>query len=373
MRANEILAKQNNASLAKMNKLLGFGRQSRSDLVKAMGNEEIFERIVEMIIEPIDLEDFFILISNPFDSIHSSELNDPNLLESLGVIYRKNKIDNFQINLDIAIASAQQTPFEFGFASTLIARLDHKSLHTVRKGLGVGVRVNFVDQVLAIAENTLERSLIMRNIALLNQNERDELNVAIKAGVLPDDIQTIGIDAELPVVELAPGRLGKKGFVFIVSQPNILEKRPVVAFQLLDRLPQILEEVPLSKSHSRSYHQDTIPKRSYTRSSPQNKRRKSKPKIPVKTVKTSHGFLAVMPGISESEVKVAQVLSRVANIQNASAILDLEKSELRKEVLENNYLKPDIIDTVGETQIILREGVDPDIWIEKCTFRLQLK
>lgn len=415
MRAKELVAELEPEELKELASGLG-ASSTPADVVRAMQASGVYELAARACLSAVMNEDLMLLCANPFDTVSSDELAEPAAFAQIGLI-RAVDDDEYAVNLDMALAAAPFCSVEFGFAGTLISRLEPEERAVVAKAMEIGPRPSAIDTILDAAETLVTETTVMKHVAFLKSDDRKVLETALSLGELPDDLENFPLDSSPPLVTLDEGAAGRRGLVYWVShEASGVDARPVVPLEIAEFLPRILEQVPpppeVVASKSRRRRPGT------TRRSPTKKEApsaSSAASAPTESVQTSprardsmstadrsgvtrnpfrsrsadprdsgassSGVLKPVDPLSGSGSMSAfgssgshspYRLGKVTNIQSASALVDLETAKVANDVMLDDELAASVIEVVADSLVVLKAGVDPNEWAQTCAVRLGL-
>jgi hypothetical protein len=373
MRAAELLTRRSPEARKAIAQMLRCDSVERDTLAAAMRAPTLYDQVLRHCHGSLMREDLALLCANPFDPVESGELSDPELFERLGMIESIGP-GQFDINLDMALTLQPHMPLEFGFAATLLSRLDSVSLLTMAKTLGFGPRPNHVDHLLDLAQACQDDNSVMMQVARLNRRERLSILDALDFGELPDDPASVAPDARPPVVTLDPGDAGRRGLVFWLEQEDAgTEKRPVVVLELMPRLQSILDRVPMP------------PETVSAKAAPKRTRRATGPRTrTTNTEAVPEGYampepvsppIPPMPTFRRIDEPIRPPFAggvatiRAANVQGIAGVIDLEEPRYAELALRDPELRPAMLEVVAETLVIIRHGYDLNEWAERFATR----
>ena len=375
MRATDLLARRSPEARKAIAQMLRCESVERDALAAAMRASTLYDQVLRHCHGSVMREDLALLCANPFDAVESGELSEPDVFERMGLIESIGP-GQFDINLDMALTLQPQMPLEFGFAATLLARLDSPSLTTLAKTLGFGPRPNHVDHLLDLAQACQDDNSVMMQVARLNRRERLSILDALDFGELPDDPSGVAPDARPPLVTLDPGDAGKRGLVFWLEQEDAgTEKRPVVVLEVMPRLQSILDRVPMppetvsakaapkrtrratgTRTRTTNTNTDAVPE-GYAMPEPA-----SPPIPPTPTFRRIDE--PVRPSFSSTVAPV-----RAATVQGIAGVIDLEEPRYAELALRDPELRPAMLEVVAETLVVIRHGYDLNDWAERFATR----
>lgn len=373
MRALDILLKRSPDALVPMASLLKADSASRESILNTMRSDKVAAAMTRLCNSRVMKDDLALLCANPFDPVEKSELADAGLFERAGFI-QPTQTGRYSVNLDMALSMVPFMPLEFGFAATLLARLDSASLASVARALEVGPKPNHIDFLLDIAMHATDHIHVTNQIARLNQKERLAILDAVECGELPDDPSLFPPASPNPLVSLEPGEVGRRGLVFWIEFPSgVIPKRPLVAYELLSSLEELLEKVPLPP--------ETVAARSPRRSSSTTGRRATPArKTPVESVEfvspttsitgspSRMGDMARAAATADAPRMVSLSL-RQANVQSVAGVVDLEDPRFAELATRDPELRSAVLEVVKETLVVIRAGFDLQTWAEKAAAR----
>ena len=419
MRAKELIAALSLEEVQTLAESIGAASDA-AELRRTMQGPGAYEIAASACVSAVMSEDLMLLCANPFDNVSADELADVAAFEAIGLVARVDG-DEYAVNADMALAAAANCSVEFGFAATLIARLDEEERATVAKAMEIGPRPSAIDTILDAAETLVTETTVMKHVAFLKGDERQVLRQALELGELPDDLENFPLDSGPPLVTLDHGEAGRRGLVYWVThEPSGIEARPVVPLEVAEFLPRILEQVPPPPDVVASKSRRRRPASSSARRSAPKKETASKtastaaaaPAESVQSVQRSRDPFArgdrsgvtrnpfssrstdsrVNPASSSGVLKPVDPLAgsgsmssftssgssspyrlgKVTAIRAASAIVDLETAKVAEAVMKDEELAQSVLEVVADSLVVLRAGIDAQEWAESCAMRLGL-
>lgn len=401
-RSADIVAALSAAQVAALARALRAESEDPAAILAAMRSPDVAERLQRVCESALMLEDLALLCANPFAPVAEDELVEAAPFADLGLIVASDD-GGFEVNIDMALSALRSTPAEFGFAATLLARLDGEDLALVRNAVGVGPRPSRLDAVLDVAETSVEDQSLMRQIAHLRAADRKVLEQAMALGELDDDVESIPPEAPPPMVTLDPGPAGRRGLVFwIEHEVRGLDARPVVPLEVLPRLEELLARVPPSP--------DVVERQASRRRAPGTgsrvQRRKTKPAAPEPPAPAAPVELnesgatpptAALFRRADDDRVMDPVVSRIgdaaasrrqptarnveaplpwsgrtATVASAGALVELDSPRVAEAARRDDELGGDVLELIADTLVVLRAGVDPRDWAERCALRFGL-
>jgi hypothetical protein len=215
---------------------------------------------------------------------------------------------------------------------------------------------------------------VTNQIARLNQKERLAILDALECGELPDDPSLFPPTTPCPIVTLEPGEVGRRGLVFWIEFPSaIIPKRPLVAYELLTSLEELLQKVPLPP--------DTVAARTPRRGSSSTSRRATPSR---KTPSESIDFVSPATSITGNLSRMGDMARaaatadpprmvtvglRQANVQSIAGVVDLEDPRFAELATRDPELRSAVLEVIKETLVVIRAGFDLQTWAEKAATR----
>lgn len=345
-----------------------------------MQNPRVARALEKLCTSPVMWEDLVLLSANPFDPVVPGDLVAPGEFEECGLIEPSG--DGWVVNLDLALVYAPSAPLEFGFAATLLARLDPSALQRVARSAEIGPRPSPVDYVLDIAEACTDPQRIMRQLAFLRESDREPLRAALAAGELPAEIDGIAQDTDRPIVGVDPGEAGARGLLFRVAQQTRgVPDRGVVALELQSKLPEWLDLVPpppeavaakpAAARKPRAASGTSGVSRSRAAASPD----KLSPAPMTPDPVSVYDDRPAMPMRRSEERRVVSASSesrgiRAAHVQAVGGVVDLESPRLAELAQRDPELGESVLSVVASNLVVLKPGVDVRDWVERCVARV---
>jgi hypothetical protein len=358
MRAADLLAALEPEELDAVADNWGVERRSE-DILTAMRGRAALGTLLGVCRSAMMREDVALLCANPFDAVAGDELVDVQAFLDLGFIAPVG--DAFAVNLDLAITLAPALNIEFGFAATLLARLEDDELQAVGRAVEIGPRPSRVDLVLDIAEQFVDEQRLMRQVAFLRASDREVIRDALALGELPDDVSAFDPSADAPMVTLDPGETGRRGVVFWFEDPSRdIDARPVVPLELAATLPALLERVP------------PPPEVVAARAKQKRERRAPTARKPKPDPLLQELGLDTAPAPAAVQHEGPHRGLRVQRAADASAVVDLDSARTALAAQKDEELGPAVLDIVAESLVILRAGVDARDWAERAALKLGL-
>jgi hypothetical protein len=376
MRAHDLLRRRTPESRKVIAQLLRLDSTDVDPIAVAMRSPTLLDHVLRHCHSPLMHEDLALLCANPFDAVRSDELVEAAMFERIGLLESTGR-DTWSVNLDMALTLQPFMPLEFGYAATLLSRLDAPSLASVARSYGFGPRPNHIDHLLDIAQACVDEHSVMEQVARLNRRERLSIIDALDFGELPDDPSLVAPDAAPPAVTLDAGDAGKRGLVFWIEQPSTgLENRPVVVLELLPRLQSILDRVPMP------------PETISTKAAPKRTRRAStgtRTRTPAQSVDAvpagyampeptsqfppTPQFRRIDEPVRPSYDSRMSAPVRAASVSGISGVVDVEEPRFAEAALRDPDLRPAMLEVVAETLVVIRAGYDPSEWAERFATR----
>jgi hypothetical protein len=396
VRAAEIVERRGPEGAQALHAALRAMSPSPADLVEAMRGPGIVT-IVNRACRTIgSREDLGLLIANPWEPVGEDEIDHAPIFDRLGLIERVD--DAWHVNVDMALALVASTPWEFGFAATLIARLGSEDTKTLSRAVEVGPRPHPIDFVVEAATAAIEPERVRRHVAHLTAAERAPLRAAITLGELPDEVSGASDDDVIAHVTLDPGGAGQRGLLFWIAWPDREnDARPLVPLELQTRLEEWLDEIPPApdvervRSRKQPTRRTTSRRTSSTTSRPgvstgrggvprteppSTDRLAAVAAKPLARSQVSTGSPARMPA-GEPTLRGPMTTTGgsraipAASVCAAAALVDLESPRLANLARQDAELGRAVLEVVADTMVVLREGVDAADWAERCAIRLR--
>ena len=434
MRASETVARLSPQERSEMARTLEAKHDGARAIVSSMRSDRLIDIVRTVCNNPTLLWDVARITANPFEDTHGSELEDPQALERIGLISRAHG-GGYVPNIDMALTLTRHMPFERGHATTLLARLPKTDLAVAAKAMGVGPRPSIVDTILDTARAMMREDSVNRHVAFLGTAERDIVQQALERGGLELNEALATTSCRPPKVRLHDSAAGRRGLVLLIEQYRAGAKpRPLVPSELgemvaraIDQVappPDVVEAKPRrrsprasptarskrpSESASRSTHgAPSTPAQGSVATSSQASRSTSA--LGYSPSESSSGFQTERRRASSSygeagpdraatdgafpptEPKRRQSASSsglghphgrrgagspyrlglVTEIVPAAALVDLESSRVAQDAIADDELSADVLEIVSESIVVLRQGVDPLAWSERCAHKLGL-
>ena len=416
MRAQELLSTLEPPALRKLATALKADSADQAAIADAMRSVRAGAALMRACTSAVMREDVALLCANPFDTVAVDELVEPSAFTAIGFLIQ-NAAGEYEVNLDMALSAIRQTPLEFGFFPTLLARLSDAERIKTAKSLEIGPRPTIVDHILDISAALTDPAKLMRTVARLRESEREVVLDALALGELPDELDGFPLDSPAPTVTLDPGAAGRFGLVFwFEHEASGVEARPVVPLEIVETLARALEQVPpppevvAAKARKRPGTTTRRPRKKAEEPTPAPVpdalaqsgsgravdavfRRASElapsgannpfrdplagsggmPRAtgPGSRLAGSGGMAPVDP-LSTSSANSPFRLGRVSSIRAASAIVDVETAKVAEAVLGDPELASSVLEVVSESLVVLRVGVNARDWAEDCALRLGL-
>lgn len=374
MRAIDLLSGLTPLARRRLADRLGLACAGVEALVARMRSPEVVAPVLAHTSSGLLREDLLLLTANPFAVVAPDEVADPELFQDLGLLAREAP-GVYRVNLDLALTLLPALPLEFGYALTLLARLEPSRTWALARAVGIGPRPSRVELLLALAEALVAREGVMGRLVRLTLEERRALEAALDAGELPDDVAP-GLPLGLPpAVVPAAGATGAVGLLFEVVQPARGGVRHVaVPLELHGVLRQWLGEVPLRSGPQSPPGGASGGGRSRRRSPP------TEPVLPsldmdlsVRGVHETADFVG-LPAASDPRgqgTPMPMAVVRTVRVEPAGALVDLETAAAVERVVGHPDLCGDIVGVYGERWVALREGTEPSAWCRRAALILE--
>lgn len=384
MRARDLIEKRSPAARKLIALRLGADSAEPSALLTAMQSPRVARALEKLCTSAVMWEDLVLLSANPYDVVAEGELVAPALFEESGLIEPCE--GGWEVNLDLALAFAPSVPLEFGYAATLLARLDTVALARVARAMEIGPRPSPIDYVLDIAEACTDPTRIQRQLAHLRSADRQPLREALALGELPDGIEQLSADTRPPVVTVDTSEAGSRGLLFRIAQPERgIAERAVVPLETLDRLGDLMDRVKpppdvvaAPAPRKRSTTSTTRPKPVAVAAPPEPLLAQT----PVPTPSwmpdvtplpgfgpASSGGLRKTPDARASGSGPGRAL-RAAHVRACVGVVDLESPRLAEAARKDPELGPSVLAVVAGNLVVLHEGVDLRDWVERAAARV---
>lgn len=245
MRATELLKGCTQEQRRQIAGLLNADDSTIEVLVQTMRSPRVREAALAMCTSPRLVEDLWLVAANPFDPIRDDELHNASLFADIGLIARDSRPGRWRANLDFALTLVRESPVEFGFCATLLARLPSQELVTVARAMEIGPRGSIVDYLLEITAACIDRQRLNDHVAHLRKSQREVIDDALRLGELPNHLDDVSPATPLPTVTLDEGPAGQRGLVFrFVQRGRGIHERPVVPLESMKSLRELLDSVP---------------------------------------------------------------------------------------------------------------------------------
>lgn len=381
IRARDLIENRSVAARRVMAQRLGCETAEPAALLEAMQNPRVVKALEKLCTSPVMWEDLVLLSANPYDTVAHGELVEPSAFEEAGLIEPNEQ--GWDVNLDLALVFAPHSPLEFGYAATLLARLDAASLARIARSVSVGPRPSPIDYVLDIAEACTNQNSVTRHLAFLRDSDREPLREAVDQGELPTDIDGIANDTTLPLVCVDPGEAGARGLLFRVSQDaRGVADRGVVALELQATLGEWLDKVrpppeAISARASTRKPRATNPtgaaKLRVPGASKPDLTPSPAPSSPYMTPSPIEDRLGTPFRRSEDRRNISSDPTRglrAAHVQAAGGVVDLESPRLAEMARKHPDLREAVLTIIAENLVVLRPGVDVKEWVDLCAARV---
>lgn len=245
MRATELLKGCTQEQRRQIAGLLNADDSTIEVLVQTMRSPRVREAALAMCTSPRLVEDLWLVAANPFDPIRDDELHNASLFADIGLIARDSRPGRWRANLDFALTLVRESPVEFGFCATLLARLPSQELVTVARAMEIGPRGSIVDYLLEITAACIDRQRLNDHVAHLRKSQREVIEDALRLGELPDHLDDVSPATPLPTVTLDDGPAGQRGLVFrFVQRGRGIHERTVVPLESMKSMRELLDSVP---------------------------------------------------------------------------------------------------------------------------------
>jgi hypothetical protein len=381
LRARDLIENRSVASRRIIAQRLGCDSSEPSALLEWMQSPRVVKALEKLCTSPVMWEDLVLLSANPYDAVAHGELVEPAVFEECGLIEPNGQ--GWDVNLDLALAFAPHTPLEFGYAATLLSRLDAPSLARVARSVGIGPRTSPIDYVLDIAEACTNQQNVTRHLAFLRESDREPLREALGQGELPTDIDGIATETPLPLVCVDPGEAGARGLLFRISQDaRGVADRGVVALELQATLGEWLDKVRpppeavSARASTRRPRAASVSGVSKPRVAGQSKpdlTPSPAPASPYMTPSPIEDRLATPFRRTEERRTLPTDSSRgvrAAHVQAAAGVVDLESPRLAEMARKHPDLSDAVLTIIAENLVVLRPGVDVKEWVDLCAARV---
>lgn len=333
-------------------------------------------------------EDLGLLVANPWEPAGEDEIEHATLFERLGLIEWHD--DLWHVNADMALALVPSTPWEFGYAATLVGRLSAEDTRALSRAVEVGPRPHPVDFVIEAAAAATDPDRVGRHLAHLTAADRAALHRALELGELPDEVSGLSADSAVAHVTLDPGPAGQRGLLFWLAWPDRDdEARPLVALEVHHELADWLDRIPPAPDVERVRARKQPRRRTSTRRTSPRTAPETADATPEATAPGGADLVSSAPThrvISGSHPRVSTSSGSTlrspftttggsraipaASVRPAAALVDLESARLAEDARRDPELGTAVLDIVADTIVVLHDGVDAVDWAERCATRL---
>lgn len=347
MRAEALVQAASSDALAELLKVWG-SELGREGIPQAMRAANAWERVKARVRAAAAREDIVQVCANPFDPLTKNDIHDPKPLLRIGLISALSD-ESYAVNLDLALALIPRFSAEYGFASTLLARLTDADFQVVARAWEVSPTTNRTERLLAVAGAWSNPAMLRKRVASLVEAERNVLQEALDLGGLNDD-PAWTLDQNPPQVSLDGIASSLRGLLVRFHHEDLdVSPRLLVPLEV---------EAPLREALANVSVPEVVTKK------PRAKAGSS----PATTVKPSAKTKTIEPVVVPTSVP--EPIARKAQVISASAIVDLGEGGNAKRLRENWELWSDVATMFDKRRVILKSGVDAAKWAQRAAIAL---
>lgn len=346
MRADDIVATWSLEKRQQVARSLKAGGEDKASLLAAMRAPELSAALRARVRTRRQQQDLALLCANPFDEVVEEDVSAPEFFEGIGLLHPVEE-GVWEVNLDMALCLAPSQALEFGFAATLLSRLNVTDLSAVARALEVSPQPNRTDYLLRIADALADAPRLARVVSMLKAEEREVLHQALALDELPDDPEAWTPDLALPSLTLFPAQAGQRGILFRFEQPSLdVEARPLLAFESMAPVRELMERLQPAPE---------VPTRKQRHGGGGGRPRKE----------------AAAKDMPSPSAQIATAVGRrEVRIDAASAFVDLGSEARAQQARDDRELGPSVIDVIDKRIVVLAPDADVDDWVQRFAVRV---